>query len=85
MDLVTPDPTIIYQSLIEIPCRAFFIYHDTITGEWYASHPDEDRYDDDIIIQDEKNSFMEMELFDGYKLTKEEFDKWQEMVKEIII
>lgn len=84
MEYLTPEPEIIYQNLIEIPCRAFLIYHDLITGEWYAEHPDEDRFDDNIIIQDKDHPFVDnTELFDGYILTREEFDRFQKIVKEL--
>jgi|GEM_PF-5297191 len=82
MELMTPEPEIVYEFIIEFDYGNFGIYYNVETKVWIASHYDENEFDDDFIIQDNQNLFVKnMELFEGFILTVSEFKKLEEMIK----
>ena len=74
--------TIEKQNIIEfeIPNQEFVIQYVVELKQWLATHPDEEKYDDDILIDEMNDSGLE--LFDGYILTKEMFEKCKGLVEE---
>ena len=85
MELVTPEPIITYITEWEFPYEGWSIRFDAEADKWYATADDEELYDDDIVISDKDHPFIDnSELFYGFTLTKEIFNKLKEAITNSI-
>ena len=79
------DLNINYEKLIEIEFENFNISYNLETKQFVAHHFNEEKYEEDILLEDENNRFEDdIYLFDEYTLTIEEFNKFKQLIlKEI--
>lgn len=66
---------------IEFDYDTFVIVYDN--GEWYATHWDEDAFDEDIILKNNEIEFHEQTLFEERFISNDEFNRLQDMVTEL--
>lgn len=69
---------------IHINYGDFYIAHRLEDDVWYARHWDEEKYEDDIIVDIEALKEEPIELFDGFILDIQEFKEIEGIVTNII-
>jgi len=83
-DHMNTETPIEYEDAIEFEYDAFSIFYIVDNNTWYASAYDEDKYESDIIIQDDKIQYEDnLKLFDDFILTREEFDSLNRSIEVI--
>lgn len=92
MDSLLDDPDFVTKgniewlsNAIEFDYNTFVIVYDD--RMWYASHEDEEKFEEDIIIHSPKDGVEfpgEINLFNEHTLTEEEFNLLRESITNII-
>ncbi len=75
---------IVNSKEIHINYGDFYLGYNQTENYWYARHWDEEKYEDDIIVDIESLKEEPVELFDGFILDVQEFKEIEGLVEGVI-